>query len=242
MSSATRLCRVGGEVAGREVELVVEHYGCGERGEAGAQADAEVGEGPGAVALEREDVLAGLEDRFDPLADRGQVRSASLLVLAAGAHDRRLQLGEFGLEVLAAEVLVADQDQRLTGLTFAAGDHLQADELLVELRGGERQRPWGAVGGEQGVQAEPEEVAAVAGAVAVVGGVGERVGEAGLPAALDGFARAGALNRGGVDQQQIVKEAGTLAREMCDQRLDLAREPDAALVQRVARWDRREQM
>src|SRR5919109_5318748 len=170
MSSATRLCRVGGEAAGREAELVVEHDGGGERGEAGAQADAKVGEGSGAVALEGEDVLAGLEDRFNPLADRGQVRSAALLVLAAGAHDPRLQLGEFGLEVLAAEVLVADQDQRLTGLTPAAGDQLQADELLVDLRGGQRQRPWGAVGGEQGVQTEPEEVAAVAGAVALGGG------------------------------------------------------------------------
>src|SRR5919106_4570949 len=242
MSSATQLCGVGREAAGWEAELVVEHHGRGERGEAGAQADAKVGQGAGAVALEREDVLAGLKDRLDSLADRRQVRPAALLVLAAGAHDRRLELGELGLEVLAAEVLIADQDQRLTGLALAAGDQLPADELLVDLRRGQSERSWGAVGGEPGVQAKPEEVAAVAGAVAVVGGVGERVGEAGLPAALDRFARAGALHRGGVNQQQIVEESGALAREVRDQRLDLAGEPDATLVQRVPRRDRREQM
>ena len=71
------------------------------------------------------------------------------------------------------------------------------------------------------MQPKPEEVAAVAGAVAVVGGVGERVGEAGLPAALDGFARAAHSKSAGVDQQQIVEEPGALGRgEMRDQRLD----------------------
>src|SRR3954451_4719485 len=116
MSSATRSGRVGGEAAGWAAKLVVEHHGCGERGEPRAQADAEVGEGAGAVAFEREDVLAGLKDRFDALADRRQVRSVALLILAPGPHDRRLQRGEFGLEVLAAKVLIADQDQRLTRL------------------------------------------------------------------------------------------------------------------------------
>src|SRR5438128_6452447 len=109
MSSATRLCGVGGEVAAGEAELVVEHDRGGQCGEPGAQSDPEVSEGAGAVALEREDVLAGLEDRFDPLADRRQVRSASCLVLAAGSHDRGFECREFGLEVLAAEVLVTDQ-------------------------------------------------------------------------------------------------------------------------------------
>src|SRR5947199_2901195 len=189
MSSATGLGRVGGEAAGWAAKLVVEHHGCGERREPRAQADAEVGERAGAVAFEREDVLAGLKDRFDSLADWRQVRSPALLVFASGPHDRRVQLGELGLEVLATEVLVADQDQRLTRLALATGEHLQADELLVDLGGGQRERPRGAVGGEQGVQAEPEEVAAVAGAVAVVGGVGEGVGETGLAAALDRFTR-----------------------------------------------------
>ena len=118
---------------------MVERDGGRERGEPGGKSDAEVVEGARAVALEGEDVLAGLEDRFDPLADRREVWDASSLVFAAWSHDRRFQRGQFGLEVLAAEVLVADQNQRLSGCSFAAGDHLYADELLVDLRGGERQ-------------------------------------------------------------------------------------------------------
>jgi len=52
------LCGVGGEVAGWSAEVVVEHDGCGEYSEAGGQADAQVGEGAGAMALEREDVFS----------------------------------------------------------------------------------------------------------------------------------------------------------------------------------------
>jgi hypothetical protein len=81
---------------------------------------------------------------------------------------------KFGLELLAAEVLIADQDQHLPGCSFEAGDHLQADEFLVDLRGGERERPGSAVGREQSVQPKAPEVAAVAGAVAVIGNSGNR--------------------------------------------------------------------
>jgi len=54
--------------------LVVEHDRGRERGESRAQPDAKVVEGARAVALEGEDVFAGPEDRFDPLADRREVR------------------------------------------------------------------------------------------------------------------------------------------------------------------------
>src|SRR3954452_25544515 len=50
---------------------------------------------------------------------------------------------QVGLELSAAEVLVADDDQHLAGLAFAARDELQADGLLVDLRGGQRQRARG---------------------------------------------------------------------------------------------------
>ena len=72
-------------------------------------------------------------------------------------------------------LFIADQDQHLPECSLAAGDHLQADEFLVDLRGGERERPGSAVGREQSVQPKAPEVAAVAGAVAVIGSVGERV-------------------------------------------------------------------
>src|SRR5512135_2617482 len=58
------------------------------------------------------------------------------LVFAAGSHDRRFERRQFGIEVFAAEVLIAEQDQHLAGLALAAGDQLQADRLLVDLRRG----------------------------------------------------------------------------------------------------------
>src|SRR5215210_9178104 len=160
MSSATGLRGVAGERAAGAAELVVERDGGGERGEAAGQPDAQVFKRAGAVALEREDVLAGLKDRLDALAQRREVRAAAGLVLAAGALDGRVQRGQLGLEVLAAEVLVADQQQHLAGLALAACDQLQTDELLVDLRRGQGERSGGAVGREKGVQPEDPEVAA----------------------------------------------------------------------------------
>ena len=64
----------------------------------GDHAFAEAGEGSGAVAFEGEQVFAGPEDRFDPLADRGEVRSLSGLVFAAGADDRGVEQLDVGGE------------------------------------------------------------------------------------------------------------------------------------------------
>jgi hypothetical protein len=122
--------------------------------------------------------FAGLEDRLDALAGRREMGAAAGFVFAAGAHDRRVEVGELGFEVLAAKVFVADQDQHLAGLACAARDHLQADQFLVDLGRGQRERSGRAVQGEQGVQPKAPEVAGMARAVAVVAGVGERIGEA----------------------------------------------------------------
>src|ERR1700737_1758733 len=170
MTCATGLRGVVDQGAARATEFVVECDCGGECGESGAEANAEVMQGASAVALGREDVLRGPKDRFDPLADWREVRAASFLVFASGTQDRSFELRELGFEVLAAEVLIADQDDRSSWLAFAAGDHLQADELLVDLRRGQRQCPGGAVRREQGVQSKSPEVAAVAGAGNVVGG------------------------------------------------------------------------
>ena len=114
-----------------------------ECGEAGEQAHAEVFQGASAVTLKGEDVLAGLEDRLDPLTGRREVGAAAALVFALRAHDARVEPREFGLDVLASEVLIADQDEDLPGLALAARDELQAHELLVNLRGGRPPAPWG---------------------------------------------------------------------------------------------------
>lgn len=146
---------------------MVERDGGGERGEAAGEPDAQLVQDAGAVAFEAEDVFGGEEDRLDPLADRREVWSAALLVLAARAVDGRVERAQVGLELAPAEVLVADDDQYLTGLALAARDHLQADGLLIDLRGGQSERAWGAVQREQRVQPKAPEEARVAGAVAI---------------------------------------------------------------------------
>jgi hypothetical protein len=165
-------------------ELVVEGDRGGEAAEAGEDAFSEPGEGAGAVAFEGEEVFAGPEDRLDPLSDRREVRPLTGLVFAARPDDRGAQLVDFGGELAAGVVLVAEQ--HFAAVAAAALEQQQADLAVVDLRGSELERPWGAVGGEDRVQPESPEEPRMRGAVAVVGGVSER-------GALGGFAAAGAL-------------------------------------------------
>ena len=177
---------VGDEAAGGAAEVVVERdCGC-ECEQALADACSEAVEGAGAVAFEREEVFAGPEDALDSLTDRGQVRPAAGLVLAAGADDQRLTCLHRGVEALAGVALVADHRDR-AGARQAL-DQLQTDLALVGLRGGERDRAWGSVKREESVQSEAPEVATVAAAVPVVGRVAQR-------AATDRLDRARALDR-----------------------------------------------
>src|SRR5262249_22827597 len=86
--------------AARTPEPVVERDACGQRQEARSDANAQVVQGAGAVALEGEDVLAGPEDRLDPLADRSEVNSVVGLISASRPHDRGVEVGECLGEVL----------------------------------------------------------------------------------------------------------------------------------------------
>src|SRR5680860_59075 len=156
MSDSTRSGHVGHERAARSPELVVEPDAGRQAEKALGDALAQAGKGAGAVALEGEQVLAGEEDRLDPLADRGQVRPMARLVTAAWAHDRGAQgidaLGE-GAPGIA---LVAHDDPPRARLQ--APDELKPDLALVTLGRGQAERPRGAIGREQAVQPEsPEE-------------------------------------------------------------------------------------
>ena len=119
-----------------------------------------------------------------------------------------------------AIALVADHGQRAVAGLTRCEHHLQADVAFVRLSGWSAiYRSGGAVQGAEGVQPKAVELAAVAGAVAVVGGVAEGVIEAGGAGALDRLAGAGALHRGGVDQQQVVFPAWAMGARTCgDQR------------------------
>src|SRR5215207_9045781 len=101
MSSSTGSGGVVGEGAWWSAESVVEADGGGEGEEAAADAGSQAVEGAGAVPFEGEQVFAGVEDRFDPLSDRREVRRSAALVFAAGSGDRAIELGGGLFEVAA---------------------------------------------------------------------------------------------------------------------------------------------
>src|SRR5438477_13113313 len=99
MSDSTRSGNVGHERAARAPELVVE-ADAGRKGEkARRHPGAQVLEGPGAVALEAQQVLEGLEDGLDPLADPAKADRALGLVGPGRAHDERPRARDGGLEL-----------------------------------------------------------------------------------------------------------------------------------------------
>ncbi len=125
-------------------------------------------------------------------------------------------------ELVTGVAFVTDHEQ--LAVTLDAAEQSGTDLAFGGFGSGERERAGRAVEGEQAVQAETPEEAAVAGAPAVVGGVGELA----APGRVDA---AGALHRGRVDQHEIVVEAGTIAGELTDQRLDRVRQPPLAFVE-----------
>jgi signal transduction histidine kinase len=81
------LCGEVGEGATLSAEVVVEADAGGQGEQADADGGLEVFERASAVAFQGEDVLAGLEDGFDALADGRQVGAVVGLVAAGGAQD-----------------------------------------------------------------------------------------------------------------------------------------------------------
>src|SRR6188474_1197949 len=97
--------------AARTPEPVVERDACSQCQEALGDANAQVCEGAGTVALEGEDVLAGPEDRLDALADRSEVKDTAGLVLARRADEGGAELSDRGGKAAPGVALVADDDR-----------------------------------------------------------------------------------------------------------------------------------
>src|SRR5665809_31780 len=108
MVDSTRSRHIGNERAARTTELVVEGDAGRERQQPLGDPHPEVVDRAGAVALEREQVLAGPEDRLDALADRGQVETVVGLVGARRAQHTRLHPLDGERELGAGVALVAD--------------------------------------------------------------------------------------------------------------------------------------
>src|SRR5215472_17102667 len=103
-----RLGGVGDEVAAGESALVVERDAGGEGEQAYADADAQVVQGTGAVALESEGAFGALDDRFDALAHAGDDGRLPELGLAVRADDRGAELCCGGFELGSGVALVGD--------------------------------------------------------------------------------------------------------------------------------------
>jgi hypothetical protein len=180
----------------------------------------ESGQGASSVTLQGEDILAGSEDGFDALPKRGKMRSLSRLVFAPGSDHGGVKIVDRRGELPARIALVAQQD--LSSFALTAFKESQPDLPFIFLRRGDLKGPGGAVGGEDGVQADSPEVAGVRGAVAVVADVGKSGAERRLPASS-------ALDRGRVDEQEVVGETGALLGKDDQEPAEIGGEPAAAL-------------
>ena len=87
------------------------------------------------------------------------MRAVAGLVLAVGADDRRVELGDRVGELAAGVAFVGEHG--FAAGASAAGEQFEPDLALVAFGRGERQRSRGAVGSEDRVQPEAPEVAGV---------------------------------------------------------------------------------
>jgi len=140
--------------------------------QADADAHAQVAQGARAVAFEAEDAFGGLDDRLDPLADAGDHRCLAGFVLAVGAHDRGAEVHGGGFEFAAGVALVGDDR---FAAAQAAAEQAERDLALAAAWCPQCRRARCAVRGVEQVQPHAVEVARVAGAVSVAGGVADRV-------------------------------------------------------------------
>src|SRR5213596_934745 len=108
MIDATRLGGVVDDRAAGSAELVVEADACGEREQPGRDPGEEVAWCARPVRFEREQVLAGVEDRLDALTDGCEVDAVIGLAATRWTDDARSQSGECRCELVAGIAFVAD--------------------------------------------------------------------------------------------------------------------------------------
>src|SRR5664280_197479 len=200
---------------------VVEADAGGEAEEPREDALTQPSQGTRPMTLEREQVLAGPEDRFDALTNRRQVRTAAGFVGASGAHHRGAQISDCGRELTPGVTLVADEHFAAAASTTL--EQFEADLALVARGRRQSERSGRTVRRAERVQAQTPEPARVSGAVAVAGHVREG-------RTLDRLPAAAALDGGRVDEQQFVARARALLREVGHEPLDRIDEATTALV------------
>jgi hypothetical protein len=185
-------------------QLVVEADAGGQTEKALQNPFLEAFESASSVTLQGKDVFAGPEDRFDALPDGSQMRTFSRLVFALGSSHRSLQVFDRSGELPARVPFVAQEG--FVSLPSAASKEFRPDLPLIPFGRAIGKGSRSPVCGKYGVQPHAPEVAGVAGAIPVVTEVGKSRTQRRLPAPC-------ALDRRGVDEQEVVSETGALLAE-----------------------------
>jgi len=186
----------------------------------GEDAHHQVSRGPGAMSLQRKQVLAGPEDRLDPLPDRSEMRAFLLFVGSGRADDGSPQLRDLPGEVPAGVPFVADD-----GLSAPKRPGKKHERHLPFRPVGRSQldAPGGAVRSASEMQPASPEIAGVAAGVAVPADLCKS-------RAADGLHRTGAFDRGGVKKEKVVMCPRALRAEDTEEPLDGLGETRPALV------------
>jgi len=185
-------------------QLVVEADAGGQTHKALQNPFLEAFESASSVTLQGEDVFAGPEDRFDALPDGSQMRTFSRLVFALGSGHRSLQVLDRSGELPARVPFVAQEG--FVSLPSAASKEFQPDLPLIPFGRAIGKGSRSPICREDGVQPDAPEVAGVACTISVVTEVGKGRPKRRLPAPC-------ALDRCGVDEQEVVSETGALLAE-----------------------------
>jgi hypothetical protein len=160
----------------------------------------EAREGAGSMAFQGEEVLAGVEDGLDALAEWSEMRTFSGLIPTLRTDHGSFKVLDSRGELFARIALVAQED--LPSRAPAVVKEFQTDLAFVPFGRAKRKGAGSTVCGEDGMQAHPPEVAGMAGAIPVVTDVGQGGAQSRFPASC-------ALDRSRVDKQKIIVETRT---------------------------------
>jgi hypothetical protein len=201
-------------------ELMIKEDAGREREQAQKDTHRQVMGCPGSMTLEVEQILAGPEDRLDPLTDGGEMRAFLFFVGPSRPSDGPTELLDFAGEVLAGIPLVTDDG---FSAPKRSGQDAKSHLSFRPVGRGEFGSSRRAVRGTNQVEPAAPEEAGVAAGPAIPTDL--RKGRA--PDRLQG---ATTLNRGGVKQKKIIIYPRALRAEDAEQPFDSLPEAGATLV------------
>ena len=167
------------------------------------------------VLFEVELALEGVDDRFDPLPDVGEVAGSGGFVAAGGAQQADAEvIAREALELAPGEALVAEEYLASPDKCVVVFEQIAGKVAFADLGAGQAPDDRHAVGDGDQVESESPEEAGMRGAVAVPGVPGQF-------RTLRRLAGGGARHRRGVEQPQLIGPPGRgVAGQLGDHRTD----------------------